>query len=123
MRVYFKFIGDLVNKITLIFLGIIGVVLIIVIKSKSHAAYNLDSPIFFYTIAITTFQLSRLAGAMLYKNAKKHVYPYQVDKWSYEPRISFVIPCKNEEEAIRKTIEIQKAIDDIYPKVEDGIIN
>ncbi|HHT9160042.1 MAG TPA: type ISP restriction/modification enzyme, partial [Candidatus Brocadiaceae bacterium] len=25
--------------------------------------------------------------------------------------------------AIRKTIEIQKAIDDIYPKVEDGIIN
>jgi quinol-cytochrome oxidoreductase complex cytochrome b subunit len=66
-------INDFLYKLSLVTLGMTGLVLIIYVKSKSHSAYRIDTPIYFYTIAITTFQLSRLLSAIFYRHSKKAI--------------------------------------------------
>jgi hyaluronan synthase len=94
--------NEILFKLTLLFLGVMGLYFIVLLKSRAYDDLSLLSPLFIYTMAITTFQLSRLAGAMLYANTREFVYKNYIP--TYEPTVSFVIPCKDEEQAIEKTI-------------------
>ncbi len=93
--------------------------LIVILKSETALQLGGDSLLFYYTIFVTTFQLSRLVGAMFYKQSVSLI---PSDKF-YEPTVSFVIPCKNEEVSISKTIE--KCFSADYPskKLEVIVIN
>lgn len=107
----------------LICLGLIGLFLIVVVKSQSSFENFYATPLFIYTIAITSFQLSRLIGAMLYKKSKKTILSpdnCQVKPGSYEPSVSFVIPCLNEEKVIGKTV--RKCFEADYPKEKIEVI-
>jgi hyaluronan synthase len=112
---FLKYLDDISYKTSLIFIGLLGLGLIVYVKVLSHRVDQEDSLLYFYTIAITTFQLSRLVGAILYSHSKRHFDRY-IKKHSirYEPNVSFVIPCMNEEDAIEKTIT--KCFEADYPK-------
>lgn len=68
------------------------------------------------TIFLTTFMTSRILGSFFY-NPKSEI------DLNYTPRVTFVVPCKNEEKAIYHTI--QKCFEVEYPKdkVEVIVIN
>ena len=114
--------SNLMYQFFLLILGIIALFLVIVVKSKTAIAFWNSPIIFFYTIFVTTFQLSRVAGAMAYRFSHKKVLPI-APAVGYEPYVTFVIPCKNEKETIYKTIE--KCFEANYPveKIEVIIIN
>lgn len=115
MGAILKSVDNFSYKSTLILLGLVGIILITLVKSKSHSNYKIDFPIYFYTIAITTFQLSRLVGAVLYKSSKRMIRrSAAIGEDIYEPAVSFVIPCKNEEDVIGKIV--QKCFYANYPK-------
>jgi hyaluronan synthase len=71
------------------------------------------------------FELSRIGGAFLFNHSKQRVRVFHNFKNDevYEPTVSFVIPCKNEEQAIRKTITKCFAADYPSEKLEVIIIN
>ncbi|MEJ1644134.1 hypothetical protein SMA60_28345, partial [Escherichia coli] len=76
-----------------------------------------DPLLLFYTIFVTTFQLSRVVGAMLYSRTLRNNILVDSNNpldLEYEPTVSFVIPCKNEEASIAETI--QKCFEADYPK-------
>ncbi|MDP2947390.1 MAG: glycosyltransferase family 2 protein [Nanoarchaeota archaeon] len=70
--------------------------------------------IYFYSIFVTTFMLSRIIGSLFYKSPSKKIEPGK------EPTVTFVIPCKNEEKAIYETIKNCATAD--YPKEKIEII-
>ncbi len=119
-----KKLDNAVYKSVLLFLGLLGVSLIVLVKVVSHGAQEQDNILFVYTVAITTFQLSRVLAAVLYGKTKgsisKHIRSL---KENYEPTVSFVVPCMNEEEAISKTVS--KCFEADYPqeKLEVIVIN
>lgn len=107
-----------------IILAAIGILLILIIKSKTTTNLVEDPLIVIYTLFVTTFQLSRVAGAVMFERSKKILkataLPAAVP---YEPMVTFVVPCKNEEKAIAKTVH--KCFESDYPpeKLEVIIIN
>lgn len=66
-RVNFAFLSDAGYKLFLFSLGGATLFLIVLIKSKTAADFWSDPLLLFYTIFVTTFELSRLVGAMFYK--------------------------------------------------------
>lgn len=109
--------SELNYQLFLFFLGIITLFLIVLIKSKTVSEFWSDPFLFFYTIFVTTFQLSRVIGAIFYKYSASKIIPESCIFFGggdYEPLVSFVIPCKNESSAIAKTIT--KCFDADYPK-------
>lgn len=93
---------------------------IIVIKAKTAVDFWTSPWLYAYTIFVTTFQMSRLGAAMLYKNSNKNALAH---KPLYEPSVTFVIPCKNEEAAIAHTIERCFAAQYPKNKLEVIVIN
>ena len=71
---------------------------IIWLKAYTFPGFTL---IYLYTIFITTFMFSRVLGSFFYESPNTEVTK---EKLNYNPTISFVIPCKNEQEVIYKTI-------------------
>lgn len=123
MKILHK-IDNALYKSVLIFLGLLGVSAIVLVKVLSHGGQGQDNLLFIYTVAITTFQLSRVLAAILYNRTKgKVVYRSQKHDNSYEPTVSFVVPCMNEEEAIAKTVTACFAADYPKEKVEVIVIN
>ncbi len=106
-----------------VLLGIGLVLLTFLAIVKSEAVTTLwVSPLFLaYTLLVTTFELSRVLGAILYD---RYVSPALAEAERsgefYEPTITFVIPCKNEEAAIEKTIT--KCFQAEYPKEKIEVI-
>ena len=82
-------------------------------------------PLYVYTIFITTFMLSRVLGSFFYRSYKVRLNEEQKKQLrkGYEPSLSIVIPCKNEEKAIYHTM--QSCLETNYPedKVEIIAIN
>lgn len=120
------FIPGFLYRVFLLVLAGIMLYLIIDLKSKTAAHYWADPILLIYTIFVTTFELSRLVGAMFYKRSVKSIYksiPAALAAESYEPTVSFVIPCKNEEKTIAETIH--KCFQANYPpeKIEVIVIN
>ena len=99
-------------------LGIV-VILIIIILKKNSAFSFFDSPFLYgYTFFVTVFRISRVWAAIAYGHAEDKSFKRY--KKNYTPDISFVIPCKNEEAAIEKTIT--KCFDAEYPKEKIEVI-
>lgn len=109
----------------LIILGIIALALVVTVKSKAGSIYWTNPFLLLYTVFVTSFELSRLLGAMLYKKMDNRILNAEELKLEneYEPTVSIVIPCKNEEKSIQKTIE--KCFAANYPaqKLEVIIVN
>ncbi|MDO8572396.1 MAG: glycosyltransferase [bacterium] len=102
-------------KMILIFLGIISLFLLILIKSKTVVEFQNDPMLFVYSIFVTTFIFSRLFSSLFYNHSLSKVIDIKnSQKEEYEPLVSFVIPCKNEAEAIYKTIT--QCFESDYPK-------
>ncbi len=97
---------------SLVLLSAISIYLIILLKSKTAVGFMSEPLIFIYTIFVTTFILSRVCAAMLHKNSLKEAIP--PEQSLYKPKATFVIPCKNEETSIKKTIT--KCFSAAYPK-------
>ena len=116
-------ISNLIYQLFLLLLGIIALLLIVSIKSKTSSDFLGDPLLFFYTIFVTTFQLSRVVGAMFYKHSVSKITQSLARGGDYEPSVTFVIPCKNEGGAIAKTIT--KCFNADYPteKLEVIVIN
>jgi hyaluronan synthase len=102
----------------------VGLLLILIIKSKTTTNLVEDPLIVVYTLFVTTFQLSRVAGAVMYERSKRvikaHSMPQSIP---YEPMVSYVIPCKNEEQGIGKTVDMCFKSDYPKDKLEVIIIN
>ncbi len=110
----------------LILLAGILLFLIIWVKSRTIAEFFSDPLLLAYTIFVTSFQLSRILSAMFFKYTDSKIIsslPYHLQDSFYEPLVSFVIPCKDEEGAIRKTIT--QCFEADYPthKIEVIVIN
>ncbi len=112
------------NTTLLLVAGII-LLLIVWVKSRTTAEFLTDPITVAYSIFVTTFQLSRLISALFYPTFSKAVtssIPPSVIA-NYEPTVSFVVPCKNEEGAIRNTVEQCFAANYPKEKLEVIVIN
>lgn len=106
-------------------LGGVLLFLIVLIKSKTATTYLTSPFLLFYTVFVTIFELSRLVGAMFFEKMDAEIQQPNL-AWGedvYEPFVSIVIPCKNEEKTITKTI--LKCFEADYPqeKLEVIIVN
>lgn len=113
-----------IYKVIIIASGLIFLFLIVLLKSKTTVEFSIEPYFFSYAIFVTTFLLSRLISAMFYENSYESLIKEgefsRTTEEEYEPRISFIIPCKNEEKDIENTI-IQCYKTD-YPKEKFEII-
>jgi hyaluronan synthase len=118
-----------------VFAGFALLFVITLMKANGTSGYAIEPILFVYTIFVTTFQLSRLVGAMLYENSyrgsvlmknKKLDRPQEEtakgnrEAKNYEPTVTFVVPCKNEENVIAETISNCFEVD--YPKEKIEVI-
>jgi len=115
-------IDDFLFRSVLLFLASVTLLVILYLKSRSSIALVGDPPLFIYTVGITMFQLSRLLSAILYRRTNHHYLapPAAADAGAYEPPVSFVIPCKDEEDAIAQTVT--KCFEADYPKEKLEVI-
>jgi hyaluronan synthase len=116
---------DRAYRATFILAGIAVFLLLIVTKSGNLGSRKTTLPLLVYTIFVTSFELSRLAGAVFFPRVRRRLAkgPRDTERAVYEPTISFVVPCMNEEGAIEKTI--MKCLEADYPaeKVEVIVVN
>jgi hyaluronan synthase len=108
----------------LIVTGAFVLISLIIIKSKTSYDFYVNPMLLMYTIFITSFEISRLMGAMMFKRSLSRIIEIGNEiNPDFEPKVSFVIPCKNEEKTIATTI--QKCYEADYPKnkIEVVIIN
>lgn len=113
-------------RTALILIGILLFVVLVVTKSGNLGGKHTTLPLLLYTIFVTSFELSRLVAAVFFRRVNRTIYgranALDVNN-SFEPTLSFVIPCMNEEQAIYKTIT--KCFETDYPpdKVEVIVVN
>ncbi len=116
---------DVLFRIALVALGLALFGVLVVTKSGNLGSRNTSLPLLVYTIFVTSFMLSRLAGAVFYPRVRRRISRAHPDAPAgvYEPTVSFVIPCMNEEGAIETTIT--KCLEADYPaeKVEIIVVN
>jgi hyaluronan synthase len=117
--------------------------LVVALKIYLFSGWDIVS---IYSVAITTFMLSRVIGSLFYesyyrdksleKNKQKGMFlffgwipflnkPKKKSKWKkdYTPSVSFIIPCKDEGEVIYQTIKNCLTTDYPENKVEVIAIN
>jgi hyaluronan synthase len=112
------------NLLISIVLAAIGILLILIVKSKSTETLLEDPIIVVYTLFVTTFQLSRVAGAVMYDRSKRIIKETSMPAAvPYEPMVTYVIPCKNEGPSIGKTVDMCFKSDYPPEKLEVIIIN
>lgn len=108
-------------------LAVAGIVLIFalaLVKSNAWAHFWASPSVLIYTLLVTTFELSRVLGAIFYTEVTSRAIPTAAaGAAAYEPSITFVIPCKNEGAAIEKTV--RKCFEADYPAhlIEVIVIN
>lgn len=97
------------------------VVLFIAVKAKTTPDFNKQPILFSYSIFVSAFVFSRFVSSLLYKQSFKKVTK-KSDK-EYEPLVTCIIPCLNEEKSIGYTIE--KCFEAKYPqeKIEVIVVN
>jgi len=108
--------------------GALLIFLILLLKSKTTADFQIEPYLFSYAIFVTTFELFRVISAMFYEksynyllNEENNVAHENVD--DYEPKVSFIIPCKNEEQDIGNTIFQCYQVDYPREKIEVIVVN
>lgn len=112
-------------NIFLLLTGLFALFGIVLMKAQGISEFTYYSPLYIYTVALSIFQLSRLSGAIMFSQSKKYLKKraLELTPGKYEPKVSFVIPCKDEEDAIGNTVE--KCFSAKYPssKIEVIVIN
>ncbi|KKU78360.1 MAG: Glycosyl transferase family 2 [Parcubacteria group bacterium GW2011_GWA2_47_7] len=85
-----------------------------ILTVKAATATDMDARpfLFFYSLFITSFIFSRITAAALWKEPTKSITLELLA--SYEPSVSIVIPCKNEEADIEDTV--RKSFSAHYPR-------
>lgn len=79
--------------------------LILSVKAATAVSFDMRPIAFFYSLFVTSFVFSRIAASALWRE-----HP-AIRAWEegrtrpYTPSVTIVIPCKNEEASIRKTVE------------------
>lgn len=122
-----KGISEILSRIwydTLLFI-LAGIVLVslILLKSQTFSEFSGDYLLITYTIFVTFFQLARIISALYYRQSFDGIVgslPQSQQNEVYEPKVTFVIPCKNEEGAIETTVTKCLAIE--YPKDKNEVI-
>ena len=115
-------------QLSILISGAAIILLIVLIKAKTTGDFAVEPYFFTYTIFVTTFIMSRMVLAMLYKksfftltaDAKSD---NQMRRIKYEPTVAFVIPCKNEEVAIGDAVIQCYQTDYPREKMEVIVIN
>lgn len=122
-------------QLSLILIGLIFLFFIVLIKSAGTVSFGIEPLLYIYTIFVTTFQMSRLVAAMFYESAYRGSVLAKNNRGngeitglsaasgkisSFEPFVTFVIPCKNEEKVIAETIANCFRVD--YPKEKIEVI-
>ncbi|MFA6094895.1 MAG: glycosyltransferase [Candidatus Paceibacterota bacterium] len=100
--------------------------LVIWIKARNISAFSGDWILIFYTVFVTTFQISRIVSALFFKKSLARVLsdlPLDMQRARYEPMVTFVVPCKNEEAAIKNTVTQCFKADYPKDKIEVIVIN
>lgn len=120
-----KTLSELAYYGTLIAIGIILITTLAIIKSKTLYANHETKWLITYSILVTTFELTRVLAATLYRSAIRKVmthahYLSSRQQKRYEPLVTFVIPCKNEEEGI--AISVHKCFAADYPSKKLDVI-
>lgn len=89
--------------------------LLIFLKAKTVATVTVDPVLVAYTSFVTLFQLSRLVTSLMYRSSYHAAMTEEAVQQTEElPKISFVIPCMNEESEIQNTISTCYAAE--YPR-------
>lgn len=117
--------SEILYYVSLALAGGTVMVLIVLIKARTSAELAGAHVLLAYTVFVTTFQLSRVLSAMLYRYSYKRILseiPVQ-DRFSYEPPVSFIIPCKNEEGVIAHTVAVCFETDYPEEKLEVIVVN
>ncbi|MBI2098168.1 MAG: glycosyltransferase family 2 protein [Candidatus Wildermuthbacteria bacterium] len=105
----------------LFLLASIALFSVVLVKSKTAAEFFSDPLLLFYTVFVTTFELSRILASFLFRYSTSRITQREIGV--YEPSVSFVIPCKNEEQAIRKTVSECFAVNYPPEKLEVIVVN
>lgn len=119
---------DFLYRAKLLLYGAILVFFIILLKSKTTDDFRVEPYLFSYAIFVTTFIISRIVAALLYESSmsslKNDIHP-DFRKYSehYEPTVTFVIPCLNEERDIADSVSNCYQIDYPKEKIEVIVIN
>jgi len=97
-------------QLGLVLSGFAFLFFITLMKARGTAEFGFEPFLFVYTIFVTAFQLSRLVAAMFYNRAyhgtilAKTAQKKSISSENFEPVVTFVIPCKNEEAVISETV-------------------
>jgi len=102
-------------------IGIVIVIAIFLIKSKTMADFRSDPVLYTYGIFVSVFLFVRISGAIFFR--RSYNYILNQNSAAYEPPVTFVIPCKNEEASITITIDKCFAADYPMEKIEVIVIN
>lgn len=113
--------SDIPFNIVLLATAIGLFVVLVWIKKDTLAQFLLDPVVYSYALFVTVFRISRLLGAALYPHSYATLVPRDVG--GYEPTVSFVVPCKNEEASIATTVTKCFEVDYPAEKVEVIVIN
>lgn len=120
-------IKRLVGTLTIVLAGAGALFLLLLLKSKTSIDFQKEPLFFIYSIFVTTFVLSRILSSFFYKKTLNAVLSgndsLSQAEGDYEPGVTFVIPCKNEEANIAETVK--KCFEADYPadKMEVIVIN
>lgn len=84
--------------------GFIALMLLVFVRAETIPTLESHPFVFIYGVLIFMFLAGRIITSFFYRSSLKAVLNVK-DINDYEPSITFVIPCKNEEDAIAETIE------------------
>lgn len=102
--------------------GLLLVGLLIAIRSQTIPNISEHPFLFVYSVLIFSFLIGRLITSFFYRKSLNVVLAHP-DCEDYEPNITFVVPCKNEEAAIANTIDMCFAAEYPAQKIEVIVIN
>lgn len=93
--------------------------LLIIVRSKTFPEFENHPVLYFYSISLFAFIMGRIISSLFFSLSLKKVIDTELAR-QYEPVITFVIPCMNEEDAIVHTVETCLAAE--YPKEKMEVI-
>jgi len=117
-----RLLGDESYRWTMTFVGISVALFILAVKSTALNTGTAGRFFFVYSVLVTSFELSRLVAASFHRRTSAACYEL-ADAQGYEPSVSFVIPCMNEEDAISVSVVNSFAAEYPTDKLEVIVIN
>ncbi|HKI93450.1 MAG TPA: glycosyltransferase [Gaiellaceae bacterium] len=110
---------DRIYRSSMTFLGIFIALFILAVKSSALHGGTTGHLFLVYSVLVTSFELSRLVAASFHVRTSNACYEL-AETEPYEPTVTFVIPCMNEEEAI--AISVVNSLAAEYPEDKVEVI-